>query len=403
MNATAKALKIPLPGGDAFYVEFRQQAPDSAINVGNGVVVHFMDNRNPDAIYLLDMTPATSSWWDPALPMGRSFTDTATGVTIAPLSIDGTTAAISINLGGDTNPKCVRKDPTLKVSPAQQQGRAGMPRTYSISVTNNDIGCAASTFSPQAMLPSSGWQASFGSSSFTLNASATFDTTMTVQPPATVSVGSYAISPRAVNSSAPSYGSTAGAVYIVAGSTEPGTFTDAFDRADADTLGPQWTPMTGALFIQAQQLRSSPAPVLHTALVSQLAGATERASASFSLAANSGKPRFGVVLRAQDANNAYRCYRQTGGASVLRIVKVVNGVEHVLKSVPVANPAFNVPWTIGCRAEGSTLTLEFNGSDRITVSDSTFPTGKLGVQMGYVATHGRTVSLTADNFTATAH
>jgi hypothetical protein len=226
---------------------------------------------------------------------------------------------------------------------------------------------------------------------------------MTVQPPAAVSSGSYAISPSAANSSAPSYSSSASALYTVAGSTEPGTFTDAFNRPDAAVLGTQWTPTTGALSIQGQQVRSSTAPTLHTALVSSLAGATQRASVSFSLAAYSSGPRFGVVLRAQDANNAYRCYRQTGSASVLRIAKVVNGVEQVLKTSPVANPGANVPWTLGCRVEGSTLTLEFNGGDRITVSDSSFPAGgQLGLQMGYVATLGRSVSLSADDFTATA-
>ena len=121
-------------------------------------------------------------------------------------------------------------------------------------------------------------------------------------------------------------------------------------------------------------------------------------SASFSVAKNSGGPRFGVIVRYQDPNNYYSCYRQTGGASAFRIVKVVNGVELVLKSSPVANPASSAFWVIGCRAESSTLTLDYNGGVRISVSDASFPTGTVGLQMGYVAPVGRSVSLRADEF-----
>jgi hypothetical protein len=57
-------------------------------------------------------------------------------------------------------------------------------------------------------------------------------------------------------------------------------------------------------------------------------------------------------------------------------------------------------WIIGCRADNTTLTLDFNGATRISVSDSSFSTGKVGLQMGYVVPVGRNVSLRADDFCA---
>ena len=72
--------------------------------------------------------------------------------------------------------------------------------------------------------------------------------------------------------------------------------------------------------------------------------------------------RFGLIVRYRDALNYYVCYRMTGGTSVLRISKVVNGLETVLKSAPSANPAKDAMFQLSCSAESSTLTLELGAS-----------------------------------------
>ena len=64
-----------------------------------------------------------------------------------------------------------------------------------------------------------------------------------------------------------------------------------------------------------------------------LVGATQLVTASFASTNNNSGPRFGVVVRYQNPQNYYICYRQVGGSSVLRIAKVQNGVETMLKSV----------------------------------------------------------------------
>jgi hypothetical protein len=46
--------------------------------------------------FLLDMTPETTSWFDPALTIGRSFTDPWTGVTISVREIEGDKVLLAI-------------------------------------------------------------------------------------------------------------------------------------------------------------------------------------------------------------------------------------------------------------------------------------------------------------------
>ncbi len=96
------------------------------------------------------------------------------------------------------------------------------------------------------------------------------------------------------------------------------------------------------------------------------------------------------------------CYRMAGGTSVLRISKVVNGLETVLKSAPIANPAKDAMFRLTCSAEGSTLTLEL-GSSSLTVSDSSFSNGRVGLVMGSAwLLGGKGPSHRADAFTASA-
>jgi len=107
-------------------------------------------------------------------------------------------------------------------------------------------------------------------------------------------------------------------------------------------------------------------------------------------------------MRYRDAVNYYMCYRMTGGTSVLRISKVVNGLEIVLKSAPVATPGKDAKFRLTCSAESSTLTLEL-GSSRLTVSDSSFSTGSVGLVMGSVwPLGGKGPSHRADDFNASA-
>ena len=64
----------------------------------NGVVLHQASTSNGDSSELLDMT-ANSSWSDPALLVGQSFTDTAAQITITPISVTATNALVTVSFG----------------------------------------------------------------------------------------------------------------------------------------------------------------------------------------------------------------------------------------------------------------------------------------------------------------
>ena len=108
----AKALKIlkstdPTTGIHTwYYVEFRQAIGfDSFLssgynNVLNGVVIRTGSESDGNSSYLLDMTPQTDDWTDPALDSGLSFTDPLSGVTVKTISVTSIGASVTLTLGG---------------------------------------------------------------------------------------------------------------------------------------------------------------------------------------------------------------------------------------------------------------------------------------------------------------
>jgi hypothetical protein len=171
------------------------------------------------------------------------------------------------------------------------------------------------------------------------------------------------------------------------------TFDDAFD---SPTLGNGWTEVRGQASIQGKQLWS-PAIGDYLAIVPTLYGSDQQASAHFASPDNNPGPRFGIVLRFQDPSNYYLVSRQTGSSSVVRISRLVDGVETVLKQRNFSNPSRGVWFRLGARAEGRLLTLLLDDVPLLTVSDGTFAEGPPGLLLG---SKGR-LSLPADNFSAT--
>ncbi|MBI3330163.1 MAG: peptidase M11 [Nitrospinae bacterium] len=226
--ASPKALKI-LKSTDLvtgkktwYYIESRQPLEfdgflSSNTNVLNGVVVHTGSESSANSSYLLDMTPETSSWSDPALDLGKSFYDPDSGVTIAPVSVSSSGATVSVSFGPLA---CVRANPTLTLSPsATQWVKPGTSVTYTVSVTNNDNGgCTASPFSLQATNVPSGWTASFAVSALVVSPAGSASTTLQVTTAAPD--GFNTIGVKAANTADLSYtASTSASVMVVAGLT----------------------------------------------------------------------------------------------------------------------------------------------------------------------------------------
>ena len=131
MGNNAKAVKIlkytnPTSGKrQYFYAECRRPlgfdaSLASSPNILNGFVIHTGDEASSDSSYLLDLTPETSSWNDPGLIVGSSFTDAVSGVTLTPEvpcsnSLNG---SIYVSYGALA---CVRGVPDITIAPTTNQ------------------------------------------------------------------------------------------------------------------------------------------------------------------------------------------------------------------------------------------------------------------------------------------
>jgi hypothetical protein len=108
--------------------------------------------------------------------------------------------------------------------------------------------------------------------------------------------------------------------------------------------------------------------------------------------------RLGVVMRYENASNYYVAYRMTGGTSVLRIARVVNGLETVLAQKSMGNPPRNTWFRLGARAEGQRLTLELEGVPIFSATDPAFAEGGVGLLLG---SKGK-ATIAVDDFTGAA-
>ena len=209
-NMLSKGLKIlkstdPVTGFRTwYYVEHRSPIGfdnflNGNTNVLNGVVVRTGSEASPQDTYLLDMTPATSSWYDPALTVGQSFTDSAAGFTITTVSADSSGAWVNVSVAAAP---CTRANPTLTLSPAQNPWvSSGASVSYNVSVRNNDgATCGGSSFNLQSVVPN-GWSASFGSSPLTIGPGSTSTTTLQVTSPSGAADGFYPVNVSTSNGS----------------------------------------------------------------------------------------------------------------------------------------------------------------------------------------------------------
>lgn len=231
-----KAVKV-LKGVDAttgqkswYYVEFRQPLGfDSDISrfpqAVNGVLVRTGTDNSGDTSDLLDLTPnssATDDISDSPLAVGKTFTDSGSGVSISLLSLSSSGATVSVATGGQTpvQPVCTRGNPSVVLTPGQSPSlAAGSAASFSLSVTNTDSSaCSSAQFSLAATVPA-GWSSSLPLSTLTLAPGASTSTTLSVTSATTAAAGSYGFSVVAANVGSTTYRATASATYVVASGT----------------------------------------------------------------------------------------------------------------------------------------------------------------------------------------
>jgi hypothetical protein len=178
-------------------------------NISGGVLVRMGSESSGQETYLLDMTPTTVSWYDPALTVGQSFTDPAAGVTITTVSADSNGALVSVALAAEP---CVRANPTVTMTPSQSPWiRSGATATYNSAVRNNDSnGCEASIFNVQVTVPL-GWTST--STPVSVSPGQTVTTPVQVTSPVGAADGYYGATIRATNAGNSVYSSSALATY----------------------------------------------------------------------------------------------------------------------------------------------------------------------------------------------
>jgi hypothetical protein len=229
-----KALKILKTPGAAvgqrtwYYVELRRGIGFDAFmggnaNLMNGIVVHTGSEANGNSSYPLDMTPETTSWYDPALTVGKTFTDADAGVTITPVSVGATSAMVSVTLAGT---HCITAAPSVAMSPSAPAAvSAGTTVAYTVTVQNNDGGsCAASTFGLGASVPA-GLTAALGSSSLALAPGASASTTLQVSSAAGKAAGTYPVTATVTDTATASRQASASASYVIAAPAAAPTMT----------------------------------------------------------------------------------------------------------------------------------------------------------------------------------
>ena len=297
-----KALKIPKSTDPStgrktwYYVEYRQAVGFDSflsgnLNVLNGVVIHLGTDSNPDSSYLLDLTPQTDSWDDPALVLGQSFSDTNAGVTIMPVSMTASSAAVQVTM---TPQPCVRANPTVTVSPGQSQWvPAGTTVSYTMSVTNTDgSGCASSTFALGDAVPA-GWMALLGTPSLTLSPGASGSAGLQVASPGGTPDGFYQLSQAASNTAAPTYQGSTQSTYVVASSLSVSVST-----GQATYSRNQFATMTATV-------RGGTAPVSGASVAFTVTKANGSVATGTATTNSSGQASYKLRIQKQDTPGTY--------------------------------------------------------------------------------------------------
>jgi hypothetical protein len=175
----------------------------------------------------------------------------------------------------------------------------------------------------------------------------------------------------------------------------PTGFTDDFQRPDSTVLGNGWTEVRGDFFIRSGMLWSGAQRTRQLAAQESLTMSAGRLTAEFTSRNNSIGPAFGVIFGYHDPLNYYAAYRQAGGTSALRIVRVVNGIETAIAGRGCGNPQLGVSFQLAVSFTADQVVL-IAGGQSVAASGLAIPRGAVGLMV-----NGGGGSHTIDNFAAT--
>ncbi|MFY0566875.1 hypothetical protein ACN28E_23950 [Archangium lansingense] len=189
-----KALKVRRgsTSGGWLWLEYRQPMGlyEETLNhqVFGGALVHYEDEATRDGSHLLDLTPETSSWSDPALLPGRTWDDPYSNLSVTVES--ATSAGLTVRVRYSQKP-CVRAPPNVRVTSFADTAWPGGQPEFELALTNQDsAGCGPSTFQLGAILPA-GWSSDPLPAQLTVAASSTAYTTLQTYVPYRTEPGLY--------------------------------------------------------------------------------------------------------------------------------------------------------------------------------------------------------------------
>jgi len=204
-------------GNDAWlWVESRQNTGiySSKLNASlfGGALIHYQDATTGSKSHLLDFTTATSGFSDAALPVGSTWTDPYSNVSVTVNSVTTGAMTVTVNYTGVT---CSPAAPAVTAAPTSVATEYGATTNFTVTVKNNSSsGCAAETFNLSAAVPS-GWSQAFGSGSLTVSPGQQAQTTLTVGVPSPYALGTYAVTSAASGATSGKAGSDTENVTVV--------------------------------------------------------------------------------------------------------------------------------------------------------------------------------------------
>jgi len=206
-----QALKIQRGTGNNawLWVEYRQPVGNYDSNliavvpgVYSGALIHYEDSTTdqiPAHTYLLNATPTDTSFNNPELSVGQTWSDPYSNLALSVVSATATGLTVNVSYGATP---CTSSAPTVVVSPLNPSINPGQTASYAATVSNNDsAGCSASTINLGSSQPS-GWSTSFSAPSVTLSPGQSASVTMGKGAPTGTAAGTYAVDLNAANSAA---------------------------------------------------------------------------------------------------------------------------------------------------------------------------------------------------------
>jgi M6 family metalloprotease-like protein len=156
-----------------------------------GAILHYEDAYTGGQSQLLDFTPSTQTFYDPALGGGATWTDPYSNLSITVGAASSSGLDVSVAYGAAS---CVTGAPTVTVTSPNPTVAPGASATYSVSVKSNDsAACKSAVFALSSAVPS-GFASSLSPSSLSLAPGASGAATLTVTPGASATPGTYTIS-----------------------------------------------------------------------------------------------------------------------------------------------------------------------------------------------------------------